>query len=95
VQLFGTTVHGSTTISGTTADVTTAGNTFMGEVVLSGNTQVSANERFSRLAGAYGPILAGNRVIGSVSCTGNSADASDFGAGNSVNGTKTGQCAGL
>jgi hypothetical protein len=95
VQLFGTTVNGSTLISGTTADVTTAGNTFMGEVTLSGNTQVSANERFSRLAGEYGPILAGNRVIGSVSCTGNSSDASDFGAENTVSGAKSGQCAGL
>ena len=67
----------------------------MGEVTLSGNTQVSANERFSRLAGEYGPILAGNRVIGSASCTGNSSDASDFGAENTVSGAKSGQCAGL
>ena len=31
-------------------------------VMLTGNTQVTANERFTRLAGAYGPILAGSSV---------------------------------
>ncbi|MGH8880216.1 MAG: M64 family metallopeptidase, partial [Stackebrandtia sp.] len=95
VQLFGTTVQGSTLISGTTADVTTAGNTFRGEVTLSDNTQVSDNERFSRLAGEYGPILAGNSINGALTCAGNNSDVDDFGAQNTVSGTKTGQCAGL
>ena len=33
-------------------------------LALTGNTQVSANDRYSRLAGAYGPILAGSTVNG-------------------------------
>ncbi|MGH8774433.1 MAG: hypothetical protein ACRDWI_04425 [Jiangellaceae bacterium] len=91
VQLFGTVVNGSTEISGTTMDVTTSGNRFNGKLALSGNTQVSANSQF----GEYGPILAGNRVNGGLACSGNSSAPGDFGAQNTVNGTKAGQCAGL
>ena len=47
-------------------DVTIAGNTLNGGLALSGNTQVTANERYSRLAGAYGPILAGNTLKGTL-----------------------------
>jgi hypothetical protein len=91
VQLFGTSVNGSTSITGTSADVTIAGARFTGDVTLSGNTQVSANSQY----GDYGPILSGSRIGGDLSCSGNNTDVDDFGAGNSVNGTKTGQCAGL
>ena len=44
--------------------MTIAGSTFHGGLALTGNTQVTANERYSRLAGAYGPILAGSTVNG-------------------------------
>jgi len=95
VQLFGSSMFGAVRITGTTRDVTTAGSRFSGDVTLTDNTQVSANERYSRLAGAYGPILAGNTVTGDVICTGNSADAKDFGADNVIRGSKTGNCANL
>jgi hypothetical protein len=64
-------------------------------VTLAGNTQVSANERYSRLAGQYGPILVGSTVNGALFCTGNSAEVKDFGAPNRINGAQGGDCAAL
>ncbi|RKR91984.1 IgA peptidase M64 [Micromonospora pisi] len=95
VQMFGSTLNGAAQITGTTRDVTIAGSTFNGAVALSNNTQVSANERYSRLAGAYGPLLVGNRLNGALSCSGNSAQVKDFGAPNKVNGARSGDCAKL
>jgi hypothetical protein len=89
VQLFGSTVTGAARITGTTRDVTIAGGTFTGTLTLTGNTQVSADERYSRLAGAYGPILAGSRVTGALRCSGNSAPVTDFGAPSRVTGPRT------
>ena len=67
VQLFGSTVNGAARIANTTqvtsrsrAARSTAAST------LTGNTQVTANDRYSRLAGAYGPILAGSTVNGAL-----------------------------
>jgi hypothetical protein len=91
VQLFGTEINGDSRLSRTATDVTIAGSTFRGRATLADNNQVSANELF----GEYGPILAGSRVDGSLSCRGNSSDVSDFGAQNLVTGTKSAQCAGL
>lgn len=95
VQLFGATVNGETHLTGVTRDVTIAGSTFHGEFALTDNTQVSANERYSRLAGDYGPILAGNSIDGELTCTGNSAGVVDFGAPNQINGAHGGDCANL
>ncbi|WP_165947121.1 M64 family metallopeptidase [Micromonospora sp. 15K316] len=95
VQVFGSKINGSTQITGTTRDVTIAGSTFNGSVSLAQNVQVTANERYSRLAGAYGPVLVGSRINGSLSCAGNSAAVKDFGAPNTVNGAKGGDCAAL
>jgi hypothetical protein len=95
VQLFGSTINGATQIAGTSRDVTIAGGTFNGDVSLTDNTQLTANERYSRLAGAYGPILAGATVNGDLLCSGNSADAKDFGAGNDIDGDNSGDCADL
>jgi hypothetical protein len=67
LQLFGTRVNGTTLLRDTTRDVTIAGSAFNGALSLTDNTQVSANERFSRLAGEYGPIsVAGGirRIVG-------------------------------
>lgn len=94
VQVFGSTVNGGAQVTGTTNDVVIAGSTIGGGLTLRNNTQVTANERFTRLAGAYGPILVGSTVKGSVTCTGNSAPVSDFGAPNTL-GTKAGDCAAL
>ena len=81
VQAFGTTVTGAANVRNTTRDVTIAGSTFRGGLSLTDNTQVTANDRYTRLAGAYGPILAGSTIYG-LTCTGNSAEVSDFGAPN-------------
>jgi hypothetical protein len=95
VQLFGTAVEGVSSLSGTTSDITIAGSRFDGALTLTGNTQVSDNERYSRLAGAYGPMLVGSTVNGALSCTGNSAAVKDFGAPNRINGAQGGDCADL
>ena len=84
VQLFGSTVNGAARIASSTRDVTIAGSTFRGGLTLTGNTQVTASERYSRLAGAYGPILAGSTVNGTLECSANSADVKDFGAPNTI-----------
>jgi hypothetical protein len=89
VQIFGATVNGAAKIADSTRDVTIAGSTFRGGLALTGNTQVTANERYSRLAGAYGPILSGSTVYG-LTCTGNSAEVSDFGAPNTFKGSQSG-----
>jgi IgA Peptidase M64 len=95
VQLFGTRVNGATSLSGTTSDITIAGSAFNGALKLTGNTQLSDNERYSRLAGEYGPMLVGSTVNGGLSCTGNNAEVKDFGAPNRINGARRGDCAAL
>jgi hypothetical protein len=95
VQLFGTTVNGVTSLRGTTSDITIAGSAFNAALTLTDNTQLSDNERYSRLAGEYGPMLVGSRVNGALSCTGNSAEVKDFGAPNRINGAQGGDCAAL
>jgi len=95
VQIFGSTVNGAIMLTRTSRDVTLAGNRLNGAVVLSRNTQVTANERYTRLAGPYGPVLVGNQISGALNCTGNSAPAKDFGAPNTVHGAKVGDCAQL
>jgi hypothetical protein len=95
VQLFGTRVEGGTSLSDTTSDITIAGSRFDGALSLTGNAQVSDNERYSRLAGEYGPMPVGSAVNGALSCTGNSAEVKDFGAPNRINGAHGGDCADL
>ena len=90
VQVIGSTVTGAAKVAGSTKDVTIAGSTFKAGLSLTGNTQVTANERFTRLAGAYGPILAGSTVNGTLECSGNSADVKDFGAENKITGGYSG-----
>ncbi len=95
LQLFGTRVNGTTLLRDTTRDVTIAGSAFNGALSLTDNTQVSANERFSRLAGEYGPILVGSTVNGALICEGNSAEVKDFRAPNQISGAQGGDCAAL
>jgi hypothetical protein len=92
VQVFGSTINGQVTIATTSRDVTIAGSRFNTTVVLTSNTQVTANERYSRLAGAYGPLLVGNNIGGDLRCTGSSAPVKNFGAPNTVVGARTGEC---
>ncbi len=89
VQMFGSTVEGAAQIRNSTRDVTIAGSTFRNGLALTGNTQVTANDRFTRLAGAYGPILSGSTVNG-LTCASNSADVKDFGAPNTIQGSSSG-----
>jgi len=91
VQMFGTIVNGASTINETASDTTLAGNEFNGNLMLSGNVQISANEQF----GAYGPIFAGNTLNGLLVCDGNNHEVTDFGAANELNGPAIGQCAEL
>ncbi|GLI01392.1 M64 family metallopeptidase [Phytohabitans aurantiacus] len=70
VQVFGTTLTGLASITGTTADVTVAGATFNGAVNVSGNR-----------TGTRPVILAGNVVRGMLACTANNA-VQDYGAPN-------------
>jgi hypothetical protein len=84
VQVFGSTITGLTRVENTTEDVTLAGNKFNGGLTLNGNTQLTANARYSRLAGAYGPVVAGNTIKGATTCLSNSADVRDFGAPNTL-----------
>ena len=70
--------------------MTIAGSTFRSGLALTGNTQVTANERYTRLAGAYGPILVGSTRQRALTCSGNSADVKDFGAPNTIRGSYSG-----
>src|SRR5262249_54627052 len=89
VQLLGSTLNGAAAIRNSTRDVTIAGSRFNGGLALTGNTQVSANDRYSRLAGAYGPILSGS-VVNGLTCLDNSAAVKDFGAPNVLKGSSSG-----
>ena len=91
VQLFGTTVNGQSEISGTSHNVTLAGNAFNVGLTLTDNNQVSANEQY----GEYGPILSGNVISGRLACASNSSQATDFGAPNVIKGEVSGQCENL
>jgi hypothetical protein len=89
VQLFGTTVYGPSSITGSTGNVTVAGSTFHGTQVISGNTQAETE------TGTYGVALVGNRFTGDLVCTGNAPGVSDFGAANALAGSASGQCGDL
>ncbi len=91
IQLFGTTVNGNSAITGTSSNITLAGNSFNGGLTLSQNNQISANEQY----GEYGPILSGNDISGKLTCTGNNATVTDFGASNNISGKQSGDCGGL
>ncbi|GAB3725346.1 M64 family metallopeptidase [Nocardiopsis nanhaiensis] len=91
VRLADTEVRGAVSITGTTAEVALLGSEFSGSLTLDDNTQVPA-ESWTGDAAGYGPVLAGNSLRGSVSCSGNSGDAADFGAVNDITGAASGQC---
>ncbi|MEO3930428.1 M64 family metallopeptidase [Micromonosporaceae bacterium B7E4] len=82
VQIFGATVSGAVQISGSTGTVASVGSTFSGAVRLAGNA-----------GGEHGLAMAGNRISGLLSCTGNGLVA-DFGVRNEVRGHASGECAG-
>ncbi|HWN22799.1 MAG TPA: hypothetical protein VNP93_12555, partial [Gaiellaceae bacterium] len=71
-----------------------AGSTFTGSVTLTGNS----SPEITILSGEtrnYGIGVVGNRVVGSLACTGNDPGVTNYGAPNLVIGSKSGQCAGI
>ena len=94
VPVFGSTVHGDTLITGTTADVILAGSTFSESVTLTGN-ESSDITILSGETRNYGVIVIGNQISGDLSCSANSPLVNDFDAPNEVGGAATDQCAAL
>ncbi|MGQ4268994.1 M64 family metallopeptidase [Nocardiopsis changdeensis] len=94
VRLTGTEVRGSVSVTRTSNEVAVLGSVLTGSVSLTGNTQVPS-DTWTGGAEGYGPVLAGNEVRGSLSCSGNTPAVGDFGADNTVAGSASGQCADL
>jgi hypothetical protein len=94
IHVFGATIHGDVTVTGTSDDVTLAGSSFHGNLVLADNvgaiTPISTGE-----TRAYGVVVVGNTITQDLDCSGNDPGVTDFGAANQVAGTALGQCAGL
>ncbi|MGH3682744.1 MAG: hypothetical protein ACRDT2_21130, partial [Natronosporangium sp.] len=84
VELRATDVIGTVVVEGTTGRVTVAGGQLRGQVQLAENT-----------TGGTPIVISGNRIIGSLACTGNQPPPIDGGDPNSVTGPATGQCADL
>lgn len=61
---------GAVSITGTASEVTVLGSAFPGALALNDNSQAPADTGSGDSAG-YGPVLAGNSVRGSVTCSGN------------------------
>ena len=86
-------VRGAVSITGTTSEVTILGTALTGSVALRDNTQVPAHTWTGE--DGYGPVVAGSSVRGSLACSGNGPDVTDFGAANDVTGAVSGDCSGL
>ena len=83
------TINGGITLSNNKAGFEIAANHINGTVSLSGNTGTGPTSEDAA------PEVEGNNINGSLSCaTSNSPALTDGGVKNSVNGTKSGQCAG-
>ncbi|GAB3406649.1 hypothetical protein GCM10027569_17390 [Flindersiella endophytica] len=83
VTLRDSTLIGPATISATTRQVWLAGSTVLGPVTVRQTSSATA------------PVIAGNHIIGSLACTGNSPAPTNNGDRNVVVGPATGQCAKL
>jgi hypothetical protein len=84
VHIYSTDVRGVTTIAGTTGSVAAFDSAFRGGVTVAGNA-----------TGDVEPILDGNTINGGLSCSDNAPAPIDLGAGNTVRGLASGQCADL
>jgi hypothetical protein len=90
IHLFGATVNGNTLISGTKDDVMVAGSKFKGALTVSGNKCLVVKFLSGKLH-QYGVALVSNVITGDLICFDNIPGVTDFGAPNSVSGTKKGQ----
>ncbi|MGH3683044.1 MAG: CARDB domain-containing protein [Natronosporangium sp.] len=84
VLLRDTEVVGPVTVTGTTGGLALSGNRLTGPVSLHDNT-----------TGGFAIVVAGNRIVGLLSCTGNAPAPVNQGTPNQVIGRKTGQCTDL
>jgi hypothetical protein len=75
-------IFGSVTLTGNSGSIELVGNMVAGSVNLSGNSGPPA-------------VVAANTIAGPLSCAANSADPTDNGQPNTVQGPATGQCAAL
>jgi len=94
IHLFGATVDGKATISGTNDDVIIAGSKFKRTLTVTGN-RCQVVKFLSGKLHQYGVALVGNVIAGDLICLDNNPGVTDFGAPNSVNGAKKGQATGL
>ena len=94
VHVFGAQVNGDAIVSGTTGDLIVAGSVFSESLVLTGNHSAAVTIPSGDTRN-YGVGLVGNTVGEELACTGNEPGATNFGAPNTVNGQKSGQCASL
>jgi len=94
IHLFGATVDGKATISGTNDDVIIAGSKFKRTLTVTGN-RCQVVKFLSGKLHQYGVALVGNVIAGDLTCLDNNPGVTDFGAPNSVNGAKKGQATGL
>ena len=94
VHVFGAQVNGDAIVSGTTGDLIVAGSVFSESLVVTGNHSAAVTIPSGDTRN-YGVGLVGNTVGEELACTGNDPGATNFGAPNTVNGQKSGQCASL
>jgi len=85
VHIFGATVHGKASISGSTDDVIIAGSKFKHTLTVTGN-KCQVVKFLSGKLHQYGVALVGNVITGDLICLDNTPGVTDFGAPNSVSG---------
>jgi len=90
IHLFGATVNGDTLISGTQDDVIIAGSKFKGMLSVSDSNSLVVKFLSGKLH-QYGVALVGNVITGDLICFDNAPGVTDFGALNSVSGTRKAQ----
>lgn len=83
----GNTVSGNITLSNNTAGVEVGADTVNGGVSVSGTAGSPLGPEATE-----SPEIEGNKISGTLSCTGNSPNPIDDGLPNSVSGTRSGQC---
>ncbi|HNS05254.1 MAG TPA: M64 family metallopeptidase [Candidatus Saccharicenans sp.] len=94
IHIFGATVNGKASISGTTDDVIIAGSKFKQTLTVTGSKSQVVKFPSGKLH-QYGVALVGNAITGDLICLDNNPGVTDFGAPNNVGGAKKGQAAGL
>lgn len=94
IHLFGATVNGKASISGTTDDVIIAGSKFKRTLTVIGSKSQVVKFPSGKLH-QYGVALVGNAIAGDLVCLNNEPGVTDFGAPNSVSGVKKGQATAL